>query len=336
MLTSSWHYSKWSSDSVSKNQPPSALRRPAGAEEGEAACRGRRGGGFASPTNQEAQSLSNSCSGSEFIPLRRARVVPRLPAGTSPALARIALSLAMVFVPGCQGKPGPPQAVTIFVAASTKDAIEEIAGVFKKEQGIEVRVSPGASNTLATQIAEGAPADLFLSANEEWTEALKAEGHALEARKLLGNSLAIAVPRGNPAGVKSPQDLRAPAVKKVALAGEKVPAGKYAEQALRSLGLYEALLGDKKIVRGQDVRVTLAFVERGEAEAGIVYSTDAMVSRDVETACRLDPKTHDPIVYPLVLLKRAPTEGSARKLYAFLQTAGARVVFERHGFTALE
>ena len=242
-----------------------------------------------------------------------------------------ALLPACALVVSCREQPAGSRPVTVFAAASTKDTLEEIAEIFRKQQGIEVKLSPGASNALATQIIEGAPADIFLSASVEWADSLKSKGLVLEARNLLGNSLVIAVPRGNPAGVKSPEDLRADAVKKLALAGEKVPAGKYAEQALRSAGLDEAL--KTKIVRGQDVRMTLAFVERGEAEAGIVYATDVKISREVETACRFDPGTHDPIVYPLVLLETAEKNESARKFHAFLQAAGARAIFERHGFT---
>jgi molybdate transport system substrate-binding protein len=238
---------------------------------------------------------------------------------------------------GCEAKKEtsrPPSAsVTVFVAASTKDVVEELASIFRKETWIEVKVSPGPSNTLAAQIAEGAPADLFLSASEEWADSLQAKGRVLEARKLLGNSLVIVVPRENPATVKNAEDLRGSPVKKVALAGEKVPAGKYAEQALKALNLYQALLDERKIVRGQDVRGTLAYVERAEVEAGIVYATDARVAKDVEIACRFDPKAHEPIVYPLVLLKAAEKNEGARKLYTFLCSPEARAVFGRHGFT---
>jgi molybdate transport system substrate-binding protein len=125
-------------------------------------------------------------------------------------------------------------------------------------------------------------------------------------------------------------------VRHVALAGEKVPAGKYAEQALRAIGIYDGLVSDKKVVRGQDVRVTLAYVERGEAEAGIVYATDTKTSKHVETAYQFDPKTHDPIVYPLVLLKASQKNEGAGKLYAYLGSPQARAIFERHGFTIVE
>ena len=172
---------------------------------------------------------------------------------------------------------------------------------------------------------------MLFRSSTEWADSLRSKGLAIEARNLLGNSLVIAVPGGNPAGVKSPGDLAGEAVKKLALAGENVPAGKYAEQALRSAGLGEQL--KTKIVRGQDVRMTLGFVERGEVEAGIVYATDVKLSRAVETAYRFDPGMHDPIVYPLVLLSGAEKNENARGFDAYLRTAEARAVFERHGFT---
>ena len=259
---------------------------------------------------------------------------PSIPRSAFLGRALRALLPACALVVACGKEPAGSRPVTVFAAASTKDALEEIAEIFRREQGIVIAVSPGASNTLATQIIEGAPADLFLSASVEWADSLKAKGHALETRNLLGNSLVIAVPAGNPAGVKSPADLRSEAVKKVALAGENVPAGKYAQQALRSAGLDDELARAGKIVRGEDVRMALAFVERGAVEAGILYETDVKVSRDVEKAFRFDPGTHDPIVYPLVLLRAAEKSENARKFHAFLQMAEARTIFARHGFTA--
>ncbi len=257
-----------------------------------------------------------------------------------PADGILSIAFLLIYAMGCSPKeatPTPPSpAITVFVAASTKDAVEEVAAIFRKETGIDVKISPGSSNALAAQIAEGAPADLFLSASEEWADSLKTKGLTLESRKLLGNRLVLVVPRGNAAGVKVAKDLRGDTVKKIALAGEKVPAGKYAEQTLKALGLYGALAGEKKIVRGQDVRVTLGYVERGEVEAGIVYATDANISKDVVAVYSFDAKKHDPIVYPLVLLKSAEKNESARKLYAFLSSRGARAIFERLGFTVLE
>ena len=288
------------------------------------------------PTSQWRDSRSSF----ELKNGRRGRVWRSLVLASCLFAGSLGIAHALSFLTGCDAKKEaaglPPTSVTVFVAASTKDVVDELASVFRKESGTEVKISPGPSNTLAAQIAEGAPADLFLSASEEWADSLQAKGHVLEARKLLGNSLVIVVPKGNPAGVKKAEDLRGGSVKKVALAGEKVPVGKYAEQALRALSLYQPLLDEKKIVRGQDARGTLAFVERAEVEAGIVYATDAKVSRDVEIGFRFDPKTHDPIVYPLVRLKAGEKNEGARKLFTFLTFPAARAIFERHGFSRLE
>ncbi len=122
------------------------------------------------------------------------------------------------------------------------------------------------------------PADLFLSANSKWAEFVKDKGFAQEIKTLLGNSLVIVVPKGNPAGVREPRDLTNPAVKHIAIAGPTVPAGIYARQSLKKINLWDDLEKAKKVVSGENVRVTLTYVERGEAEAGIVYATDGKIS----------------------------------------------------------
>jgi molybdate transport system substrate-binding protein len=221
------------------------------------------------------------------------------------------------------------------VAASTTDAANKLAERFKVESGIEVKVNPGPSNSLATQILAGAPADLFLSASKQWSEKVIDEGQATADVELLTNRLVIVVPKGNPAGIQSPDDLANASVKNIALAGEAVPAGQYAEQALTKLGLYKKLNEQHRIVRGQDVRAALAFVERGEAEAGIVYATDAKVAPKVEVAYEFDPSMHDEIVYVLVLLRAANENPAAKEFYDFLQSEDAETVFEEFGFARL-
>jgi molybdate transport system substrate-binding protein len=226
--------------------------------------------------------------------------------------------------------------LTILAAASTKDAITEIAKTFEKDAGIKVIISPGPSNALANQIINGAPADLFLSANQEWADKLKTEGMAADVRPLLSNGLVIVVPKGNPAKVASPKDLTSARVTRIALAGEKVPAGTYAQQALETLKLYQQLSTQRKIVRGQDVRATLNYVERGEVEAGIVYTTDARISDKVETAYTFDPKTYDKIVYPLVLTNRGKQNKAALKFHAYLVSDEAAAIFQKYGFLRLK
>jgi molybdate transport system substrate-binding protein len=232
-----------------------------------------------------------------------------------------------------ESKSGQP--VRIFAAASTKEAVEEVAALFTKDNGVEVKVVPESSSRLATQIVNDAPADLFLSANTEWAEHVQEKGYAHETQPLLTNNLVLVVPKGNPAQVGKPEDLEGKAVKHVALAGPAGPAGIYGRQALRKLGLLESLEKGKKIVAGDDVRATLTYVEQAEAEAGIVYDTDAKITSKVEIVHTFSDTTHDPIRYPLVLLRAGHQKEEARKFFTFLQSPVATRVLERHGFTRL-
>jgi molybdate transport system substrate-binding protein len=220
--------------------------------------------------------------------------------------------------------------VLALVAASTKDAVQEIAADFAQEDGGEIRISADDSSKLAQQIAEGAPAHLYLSANKEWADFVQEKELTRESTVLLGNSLVIVVPRSNPAGVHKPQDLTRPVVNRLAVAGPTVPAGLYARQALRNLGLWGKLEG--RAISGENVRATLAFVERGEADAGIVYSTDARISKQVEQVHEFAPRTHDPIRYLLVLLDSGQDHPAARRFYDFIQGPQAAAVFQKYGF----
>lgn len=225
--------------------------------------------------------------------------------------------------------------ITISAAASTKELVERIAENFTKETGVKVQVNAGSSSSLASQILAGAPVDLFLSANEQWPESLSEAGLAAASSRLLTNKLVLIVPKGNPAGVKSPQDLLQPAVKRIALANEKVPAGMYADQALTKLGLLDQLVSAGKIARGQDVRTALSYVERGEAEAGIVYSTDVPIAKGVEQVHEFDATLHDEIVYVLVLVKRDGAHPAARDLQRYIQSREANPAYQEFGFERL-
>jgi molybdate transport system substrate-binding protein len=217
-------------------------------------------------------------------------------------------------------------------AASTKDLMESLAEQFAKKSMDTVKVNPGASNNLAGQIIAGAPADLFLSASPEWAGKVDEAKLAVQHVKLLTNKLVLVVPNGNPAGVKEPKDLTKATVKKIALAGEKVPAGKYADQALTKLGLLDNLAKAKKIVRGEDVRTALAYVERGEVEAGIVYPTDLRAAKGVEQVHEFDVALHDEIVYVLMLLKRGEANPAAKGFFEFLKSDEANATYQKFGF----
>ena len=224
----------------------------------------------------------------------------------------------------------PP--LVISVASSAATTVESLAKEFTRETGVEVKVNSGGSNALAGQILEGAPADLFLFANVAWATKVTDAGLATRSLKLLTNDLVLIVPKGNPAGVREPSDLLGERVTRVALAGEKVPAGMYADQALSKLGLLEPLTGKQRIARGQDVRATLRFVARGEAEAGIVYSTDVRGESDVETVHTFDAKLYDEIAYVLVQLKGTRPDDAASRLFEFLTGAKSDAGYAQSGF----
>lgn len=225
--------------------------------------------------------------------------------------------------------------LTISAAASTRDVLEPLAAEFSREHTVKVKVNAGPSSGLAAQILQGAPADLFLSANRDWANRVDKEGHAQARADFLTNALVLVVPRGNRAEVHTPKDLLSEKVQRVALAGETVPAGQYADQALKKLELFDSLTELKKIVRGQDVRTTLSHVDRGEADAGIVYSTDLTAAPNVEEVFRFDPASHDEIVYVLVLLKGGAAKPDAKAFFEFLQSPAAAPAFEKAGFQRL-
>jgi molybdate transport system substrate-binding protein len=255
---------------------------------------------------------------------------------------RIVFGAIVLTLSGCGSKPAetiagrqPTATVAVLVAASAQNAVGELAERFKADAGVDVRVVADDSAKLAQQIANGAPADLFLSASPKWTKHLDEKGLVARQTPLLGNRLVLIVPAGNPAGVSGPEDLLSPKVTHLALAGPNVPAGMYARQALGKLGLLEKLEQQHKIVSGENVRVTLAYAERGEVEAAVVYSTDARISKKVKEVFVFPESLHDAIEYPLALIK--PTSGgeppaAASRLYDYLQQPLAAEVFQQHGF----
>lgn len=227
------------------------------------------------------------------------------------------------------------QAIIVWAAASTTDAIQAVADQFTHDTGTPVKINPGPSNQLALQIMQGAPADVYLSANRKWADAVEKAGFSAQMHDLLGNQLVLIVPTESTVSINAPADLLHTDVHRVALAGENVPAGIYARQALTKLQLLAPIQKSDKIVLGHDVRSTLAYVERGEVDAGIVYATDAAISPKVRVAVALSDNSHDPIVYSLVLIHRPGIHQDARKFYEYVQSASAGDIFKTYGFVML-
>lgn len=231
---------------------------------------------------------------------------------------------------------GPP-AVTLSVAASTADAIREIVDLYQTRErdrgrSVDVKVNPGPSSSMANQILSGAPADIFLSANQKWADAVTQYDLAVRRRDLLSNRLVLIVPAGNPSNVHRLDELASRPEARLALAGEQVPAGMYADEILRDLKLADALAAQNRIVRGQSVRSVLGYVSQGEVAAGVVYATDARLTERVQIVDQLDPQRHTPIVYPLLLLRRGAENPAATELYDFFLSPPARQIFEDYGF----
>ena len=242
----------------------------------------------------------------------------------------VILLSACLIAAGC-GNPSP-QPVLLFAAASTTEAVEDLSQTFQAEKGIRVLTNFASSSALAQQITHGAEANVFLSANVDWVDALEREGLVAGRVDLLGNRLVVIVAADSKLEVGTIGELAALPLDHLAVADPSaVPGGIYARQALVNLGFWSAL--ETKLVAGADVRKALAYVEQGAAEAGIVYATDAPISAGVRILLDVPVGSHDPIIYPLVLLKAAQTSSGAKALYRYLQSAAAAAVFNKFGFT---
>jgi molybdate transport system substrate-binding protein len=226
-------------------------------------------------------------------------------------------------------------AVVIFAAASAANALDEIQATFRKNTGAEVRTSCAGSSTLAQQILNGAEADIFISADVKWAGHVEAKTPVVKRRNLLGNRLVIVVPSDSQLKLEKPEDLLSAEVKHLALADpDAVPAGKYARQALTKLGLWDNVNG--KVASAEDVRHALTYVETGAAEAGIVYATDAAISKKVKVIVEIPANLTEPVRYPVLLLKRSEGNQDAVAFYDYLNSPEAAKVFEKYGFTVLE
>jgi len=261
----------------------------------------------------------------------------------------VVAGLLFVFVPGTAGSfalgaaPQQSSPITVSAAISLKDALDELGPIFQAQQhrknggsGTIVTYNYGGSGTLARQIEQGAPVDVFFSAAEKQMDELAAQGLIVAdtRRDLVGNALVLIAPAQSTA-LHSFQDLSNAAVKTIAL-GETstVPAGMYARQTLEHLGLFAAV--EKKVVYAKDVRAVLTYVETGNADAGMVYQTDANTSQQIRVIAVAPADSHDPILYPAAVLRDAKDKAAARAFLEFLQEPDARAVFQKYGFTSAE
>jgi molybdate transport system substrate-binding protein len=223
--------------------------------------------------------------------------------------------------------------ITVFAAASLSDALKTIAQDYRSRGEDKIVFNFGASSTLARQIEEGAPADIFFSADEAKMDRLQKKGliFAQTRKSRLSNALVIVVAADGGAVITSPDDLKADWVKRIALAEPtSVPAGIYAKEFLKQRNLWPAV--ESKIIPTENVRAALAAVEAGNVDAGIVYKTDAAISKKVKIAFEVPPSNSPNISYPVAVVKAAKQYGAADQFVQFVNSDRAGKIFEKFGF----
>jgi molybdate transport system substrate-binding protein len=228
--------------------------------------------------------------------------------------------------------------LTVFAAASMKNALDDVNAAYTKATGVKVASSYAASSALARQIEQGAPADVFVSADLKWMNYL-AEKKAIKGGtriNLLGNKLVLIAPKDSKIGtvtIGQGFDLAKLAGDGRVATGDvkAVPAGLYAKAALEKLGAWQA--AEPKLATADNVRAALLLVSRGEAPLGIVYETDAKVEPGVKIVGTFPDNSHEPIIYPVAATATAKPD--ATSYLAFLRTKTAKDIFEKYGFSFL-
>jgi molybdate transport system substrate-binding protein len=248
-----------------------------------------------------------------------------------------AVIAALLALPLCSSRSVlAGETIRVAAAISLKEALTDVGVVYERRTGDKVDFSFGASGQLMAQVKGGAPVDAFISAADKQVKDLMAAGLVDEQsrRVVVGNALVLIVPRDSKVSLDSFESLATASIKRLALGEPKtVPAGEYASQALEKLKLTEGL--SDKLVYGSNVRQVLDYVIRGEVTAGIVYATDAKQAGDkVKVVATAPEESHDPIVYPAVVVKKSSKPDAAKRFLDYVSKDDeARRLLESRGFT---
>jgi molybdate transport system substrate-binding protein len=248
----------------------------------------------------------------------------------------IATILALIFITGFVGLARADE-ILVAAAASLTDVLKEISAAYQSKAKHNVRFNFGPSSGLARQIEEGAPADLFFSADLQQMDNLDKKGRLEPGtrKNLLSNQLVIIVPADSKLTIASPKDLLKAEIKRIALAEpSSVPVGVYSSKYLTDEGLWDQI--KPKVVPVQDVRATLASVESGNVEAGFVYKTDAAVSKKVKIVYEVPIDKGPKITYPVAIVKESKRKDAARDFMNYVQSPAAKDAFKKYGFVVLD
>ena len=253
-------------------------------------------------------------------------------------LAGISAVFIMLLGAACSPAAAQDKTITVFAAASMKNALDDIDAAYTARTGVKVTVSYAASSALAKQIEQGAPADVFISADTDWMDYAVARKSINEPSRvnLLGNSIVLIAPKDseiNNVSIDAGFDLAKLAGDGRIATGDvkAVPVGKYARAALEKLGAWEA--AQSKFAMTENVRAALTLVARGEAVLGIVYATDAKVEPGVKIVGTFPANSHPAIIYPVAATTTAKPE--AANYLAFLRSPAAKAILEKYGFRFL-
>ncbi len=227
-----------------------------------------------------------------------------------------------------------PREITVSAAISLKNAFEEIGKLHQSKGGPRVLFNFGASGDLARQIEGGAPVDVFASAAQKDMDGLDGKGLILQGTRsnFVANSVVLIVPAGAKTAPASFEGLAAEGIRRIAVGNPKtVPAGKYAEEVLTYYKLLPSI--KEKLIFTGNVRQALDYTARGEVDAGIVYSTDAMTrTKEVRIAATAPEKSHKPVIYPIAVVKGTRNEAAAKAFMTFVQSPGGRKILAKYGF----
>ncbi|MBU1054093.1 MAG: molybdate ABC transporter substrate-binding protein [Proteobacteria bacterium] len=232
------------------------------------------------------------------------------------------------------------ESITVFAAASTTNAVTEIGKMFSEQKNVGFIPSFASSSTLAKQIENKAPANIYISANSKWMDYLEKKNIINQPSRfdLLSNRIVLIVPADSDIktiDIKASFDLKKLLGNGFLSMGDPdhVPAGIYGKQSLVNLGVWDSI--KTKVARSKDVRAALMLVERGESPVGIVYATDAAITKKVRVVATFPEKSHPPILYPVALVAGSETP-EAEKFMKFLKMPEAKAIFEKYGFTVLQ
>jgi molybdate transport system substrate-binding protein len=263
------------------------------------------------------------------LPIKRRKLLVLI----TTALATLLLAIGLPILTSSPVVAQSNTSLLISAAASLKEALEEIKPLYQQSKSnVNISYNFGSSGALQQQIEQGAPADIFISAAKKQVDALEQKGLLVAGTRniIAKNRLVLVVPK-NVVGITSFYSLKDAEVKKIAIGEPRsVPAGQYAQQVLEKLKIWTEV--KSKLVFANNVRQVLASVESGNADAGLVYITDAKISNQIKVVVTADEKYHSPIIYPLAVVKRSKNINAAKEFSQFLSSNQAKAVFKKYGF----